>query len=382
MKLAFCLFKYFPYGGLERNFLRAALLAQARGHEITVFSQGWEGDIPPGFKVNILPASRASNHARAAQFAQSLEHELARERFDVVVGFNKMPALDLYYAADRCFQHDVRQRYGALSKLNPRYRTFVALEEAVFSAASKTEIMLIHAPEQEIFQRYYGTPGHRFHLLPPGIARDRIAPANAAEIREQLRREFLLGPEDKLLLHIGSAFRGKGVDRILAAMASLPAALREKTRLIVLGNGKPAPLQRTARHFRVERQINILGGRNDVPRFLLGADLLVHPARIEAAGAVLLEAIVAGLPVLATDVCGFAHHVIRAEAGRIVASPFRQVEMNRLLNEMLTSSEQEKWRANGLDYARTQDLYSRPQKIVELIEAAAKRLKKNAPAND
>ena len=38
MKLAFALFKYFPYGGLERDFLRIAKECQSRGHEIFVYS--------------------------------------------------------------------------------------------------------------------------------------------------------------------------------------------------------------------------------------------------------------------------------------------------------------------------------------------------------
>jgi hypothetical protein len=43
--------------------------------------------------------------------------------------------------------------------------------------------------------------------------------------------------------------------------------------------------------------------------FLLGADLLIHPAYNENTGTVLLEAVVAGLPVLTTAVCGYAHYI-------------------------------------------------------------------------
>jgi len=37
---------------------------------------------------------------------------------------------------------------------------------------------------------------------------------------------------------------------------------------------------------------------------------------------ILLEALTAGLPVLATDVCGYAFHIQQAGAGRVLASPF------------------------------------------------------------
>ena len=51
---------------------------------------------------------------------------------------------------------------------------------------------------------------------------------------------------------------------------------------------------------------------------------MVHPAHNENTGTVLLEAIAAGLPVLATDVCGYADHITAAEAGTVLDSPFDQ----------------------------------------------------------
>jgi UDP-glucose:(heptosyl)LPS alpha-1,3-glucosyltransferase len=369
VKLAFFLFKYFPYGGLERNFLRIALLARSRSHDVTVYTQEWQGEIPPELKVNVLPFSARSSHGRADEFALAARNLLEKERFDVVVGFNKMPGLDLYYAADPCLQHSLRQRFGGFYKLIPRYRTFVALEEAVFSPQSGTEIMLLAASAQDIFTRYYHTPAHRFHVLPPGISRDRVAPPNAGEIRAELRREFAIEPTQKLLLHVGSAFRRKGLDRALFAMASLPE--NAMTRMIVVGEDKPRPFLDLARRLKLESRVHIVGARDDVTRFLLGADLLLHPARSENTGTVILEAIVSGLPVLATEVCGWADHIIQADAGRVVAEPFQQTELNRALNEMLTSSEYPKWRENALAYARNNDLYTRPEKIIELIEARA-----------
>ena len=39
MKLAFCLFKYYPYGGLEQSFLNITRQALACGHEVHVFTR-------------------------------------------------------------------------------------------------------------------------------------------------------------------------------------------------------------------------------------------------------------------------------------------------------------------------------------------------------
>ena len=69
----------------------------------------------------------------------------------------------------------------------------------------------------------------------------------------------------------------------------------------------------------LRERAHFLGCREDVPEFLAEVDLLVHPARQEPLGRVLLEAGATGLPIIATDVGGtreiFPEH---AEAARIV----------------------------------------------------------------
>jgi UDP-glucose:(heptosyl)LPS alpha-1,3-glucosyltransferase len=57
MKLAFCLFKYFPYGGLQRDFLRIARVCRERGHEVHVYTMQWEGDVEPGLPIHFITAS-------------------------------------------------------------------------------------------------------------------------------------------------------------------------------------------------------------------------------------------------------------------------------------------------------------------------------------
>ncbi|MEA2094221.1 MAG: glycosyltransferase, partial [Pseudomonadota bacterium] len=84
---------------------------------------------------------------------------------------------------------------------------------------------------------------------------------------------------------------------------------------------------------------------------------------------VLLEAVIAGLPVLATDVCGYASHVDKAAAGCIVKSPFSQRQLNRALAGMLDSPLRNQWSANGIRYGREQDLYRMPEVVADHIEA-------------
>lgn len=42
--LAFCLYKYFPHGGLERDMLHIALACQSRGYTVKVYAASWRGE--------------------------------------------------------------------------------------------------------------------------------------------------------------------------------------------------------------------------------------------------------------------------------------------------------------------------------------------------
>lgn len=368
MRLAFILFKYFPFGGLQRDFMRIALACQQRGHAIRVYTLSWQGDVPDGFEVVQPDVSALTNPRRYAKFAARIAAHLREHPADRVIGFNKLPGLDVYYSADPCFEDKARTLRTPLYRLTGRYRHFAAFERAVFGADSATQILMISAQQQALFEKYYGTPPERFHLLPPGIAPDRRAPANALDIRRGFRDEFALTETDLLLVQIGSGFKTKGLDRSLKALAALPPSLRERTRLIAVGQDAARPFERQARALGLQGQVAFLTGRDDIPRFLLGADLLIHPAYNENTGTVLLEALVAGLPVLTTAACGYAHYINEAAAGRVVGLPFEQAALDRALAEMLAAADARAgWQANGLAFAARADIYSLPERAADII---------------
>lgn len=372
MTLAFVLYKYFPFGGLQRDFLRIAQECQRRGHAIRVYTLIWEGPVPEGFDVRVARVSALFNHRRNEKFHAWLQADLARDPVDRVIGFNKMPGMDVYYAADPCFEDKAQTLRNPLYRQWGRYRHFAEYERAVFAPESSTEILMISEVQQPLFVKHYGTPAGRFHLLPPGIAADRRAPANAAEIRADFRREFGLEEGELLLVQIGSGFKTKGLDRSLRALAALPRELRRCTRLFAIGQDDPKPFLLQAKALGVSDRVEILKGRSDIPRFLLGADLLIHPAYNENTGTVLLEALVAGLPVLVTDVCGYAHYIDEARAGAVVPSPFVQETLDRMLAELLADPERRAVQGrNGLAFAASADLYSLPERAADVILGVA-----------
>jgi UDP-glucose:(heptosyl)LPS alpha-1,3-glucosyltransferase len=371
MQLAFALFHYFPYGGLERDMLAVARACQARGHTITIFTGDWQGDKPADMAIVELPTQGLSNHARAKMFVARLHERLCGLPHATVIGFNKMPGLDVYYAADTCFAAKAFEERNFFYRLTARARQFLALENAVFERSSNTEILMIAKAQIAVYQRRYQTPNERLHLLPPGIRRECVMPADYTAQRERIRAQFSLTADTLQILLVGSDYQRKGLDRALRGIAALDESLRQRVRLWVAGQDKAAPFINLARTLNIESQISFLGARDDIPQLMWGADLLIHPAYSEAAGLVLLEAMVAGLPVIASRVCGHAHYITDYTMGAELNDPITPDEVADAITSVLTQP-RETWRERSRTMAATADIFSMPERAADIIEATAK----------
>lgn len=369
MRFAFCLMKYFPFGGMQRDFLRIAKACLARGHTIDVYTTSWEGEELPNLALHIVPIKGWQNHTRIARFTQEWQKLVAQKTYDLIVGFNKMPGLDVYFAADCCFQMHPKNQRRFLHQFLPRYRSLLANERAVFAPPSSTNILLLAKKQQQEFMQCYQTPIERFHYLPPGIDKDRVAPLNAYAIRDVIRQEWGIEDTDNLLLMIGSGFKTKGLDRILLGIHSLPPITKRRTKLFVIGKDQQKPFLRLAKKLKITDNVVFLGGRHDVPNFLLAANLLVHPAYQENTGTVLLEALAAGLPVVTTDVCGYAEYIKQANAGVVLASPFKQQDFNQALLDSIVTIPNATWQNNGKSFAKNHDIYSLAERAADVLES-------------
>ena len=380
MILAFCLFRYLPFSGLAGDMLRIAQCARLRGHDVTIFTSEWQGERAGGVQIEVLPAPGITNHGRAASYCRRLSSRL-EDRFDAVVGFNKMPGLDVYYAADACFA--ARARYGRhpLYRLTPRYRGYRRLEQAVFSPRARTHILALSENAVSEYREFYRTGDSRFTLLPPTLQERFRSGLPGAVDRARVRNGLDLSEDSLMVLMVGSGFRTKGVDRAVLSVASLPGPLRRRVRLVIAGSGAPGPYRSMAEQAGIAGQISFLGGRDDVPELMAAADVLLHPAYNENTGTVLLEAMAVGLPVLTTSVCGYARYVTAADAGLVVGTPFEQEDLNRALLGMLTADGSD-WRRNGPRYVRQPAFFALPDKALDAIEEAVHRRGQPGPVID
>ena len=365
MKIGFVLYDYYPFGGLQEDCLATALAVADRGHDVHIFTRSWKGDQPETVKTHLLGKSGWSNISRNEHFFSMLKAELPQHDLDGVVAFSRIPNCDIYFAADPCYVKRVKDK-SFWYKLGPRYKHYAGLEKRIFTAPTPPHTLVLTDREIDAFHQHYGTTRERFHLLPPGVARNTNSTADAVNNRHELRGELGASEDATIALFVGSGFRIKGLDRALRAIRANQSTAPQ-LEFWVVGNGKPARFQKLAKQAGVT--VRFLGGRADTGRFYDAADFLLHPAYSESAGKVLLEALTHGLPVLTTDTCGYAPHILKADAGAVIESPFSQDALNQTVKEFIQNADKRQtMRENALAYAAAEDLYTCHQAAAEIIE--------------
>ncbi|HKM53981.1 MAG TPA: glycosyltransferase [Isosphaeraceae bacterium] len=123
---------------------------------------------------------------------------------------------------------------------------------------------------------------------------------------EGVRREFNIPAGSVLCTHVGRFSPPKNHGRLLAIFAQV---LRHTpgTYLVLVGGGSPdaeSPIRDRASELGLADRVVFAGVRDDVPRLLLAADLMIFPSTWEGLPGAVLEACAAGLPVLASDLPG------------------------------------------------------------------------------
>lgn len=319
------------------------------GHDIQIVCASAD-DPPDDIPATVLPVRALTNHGRNAQFSRHLARYVAG-KFDVVAGFDALENLDILY----CANPPVRLR-GVLDRFNPRKRTLRRLERACFGPDSRTQLLFLSDAQRADYDGRWHLDEGRVTIIPPTVARVRLLPQEQrGEIRASMRRTFGIMDHQVVWLFVGSFPQTKGLDRLVAAMPTFPNSIV----LCVGQNESDAAIYRAqADHLGVASRLKWLGVRDDIGALMVASDLLVHPARLDVTGTVILEAIGNGLPVITTQVCGYARHVTASDAGAVISGPFDQELFVAALRNGGSQMTRDAWRANADRYAQTTDLTS------------------------
>ena len=370
MKFLLAIYRYDPFGGLQRDTLRLIRELLGRGHAVIVFAAVWEGQPPPdGVSLELTPVRKfAANHTRMAQFAEAFRRRLERKDFDVSVAMSRIPGADCYFAADVCMKLYWSKIHSPfVLRFNPRYAAYLRMEREVFAPPSATRIACIVPGQIRDYAAAYGTPQERMFLLPPGMnpACRRPPEPEAEAIRAETRGKFGAASGDTVVLLISNSVFNKGTDRAISALGALPGGLKKTIRLWIVGKVKPREILPMVDAAGLTGRTQLIGQTDGVSACMFGSDLFLHPARNEATGTTLIEALAAGLPVLTTGICGFAPYVQEA-TGTVLEEPYRQETTVQMLEDMIPRLDELKRKT--LAYAKGQDFCSRAKVFADILE--------------
>ena len=170
--------------------------------------------------------------------------------------------------------------------------------------------------------RLLGVPAGRVHRVYYGSDPGQFRPPTEPE-RSEARGRLGWADDRPVVAFVGAlGDRRKGFDTLLAAWRELAAGSGWDARLAVVGSGASLPAWRArATAWGLGDSVQFLGFREDVPAILAASDVLVSPARYEAYGLNVHEALCSGLPALASASSGVAERYPTGLRGLLLPGP-------------------------------------------------------------
>ena len=318
-------------GGQNVHVRELALALAAEGHRVTVLTRRDSPDLPDVVEMaadasGAAPTSTRSPPVRRAgwrgppggaraQFAEELVRTWRADRPDVVHAHHWMSGLAAL-AAVRGLDVPVVQTFHGLGHVERRAEgeqgSGPAGRPSAEQVISRQADRIVATCEDELFELVrMGAPRKRISIVPSGVDVEAFRPDGPTLVRGERPR----------LVFVGRLAPRAGVDDLITALARVPEAE------LLIGGGSADPddpdLRRlfgVAGAVGVADRVRFLGpvARDDVPRLLRSADVVVGAPRHQPFGRVALEAMACGRAVVTTAVGGMKDTVVDRVTGVLV----------------------------------------------------------------
>ena len=225
---------------------------------------------------------------------------------------------------------------------------------------------------KDILVRDYGLHD-RYSVIPTGTNLEPFLQADGKALRVQNGWQ-----EETVLISIGRLAPEKNWDTLLKAFAKVYEK-HPNARLVVIGDGTARPgLETLASELEITDHVTFTGSLpfEEIPRYLKAADLFTFASVTETQGLVTIEAMAAGLPVVAVDGPGTRDIIEHSKQGFLVENdPDALAEgLNRLLSD---SQKMKRFSSSALKKAKTFDVNELGRQLVGVYEQAVQDKKDN-----
>jgi glycosyltransferase involved in cell wall biosynthesis len=201
-------------------------------------------------------------------------------------------------------------------KASLRYRLSVDARDRLMRFATNRWAACVVTVSEALRQTYLASGGldaAKVRVVHNGIETERFR-RDAAEVRARLEREYDIPAAMPIAVTVAVLRPRKGIEVLLEAVERTPGVM-----FLIVGDGPIAAELRAAAESRgIAERVRWAGFRRDVETVLAGCDVFVHPSFEDAFPTVLLEAMAAGLPVVASRVGGIPEIVQEEVTGVLV----------------------------------------------------------------
>ena len=151
-------------------------------------------------------------------------------------------------------------------------------------------------------QRIFGLPFEKINVIPNGI---NLSNFTGVERDYDFRRQFAMDNE-KIILYVGRLVYEKGIQNLIGAMPKILSNYHDAKLVICGKGGMMDELKQEARNLGIENKVYFAGycDSKKVQKMYKCADIAVFPSTYEPFGIVALEAMLAGIPTVVSDVGG------------------------------------------------------------------------------
>ncbi|MEJ2302077.1 MAG: glycosyltransferase [Anaerolineales bacterium] len=384
---------YYPViSGVVRSVSAFRKALTELGHNIFVFAQNepdYQDREPFIFRYPAFDLGLPNDFPATIPFSPYIDYVFPALKIDVVHSHH--PVLLGQAAANKAQEYNLplvftfHTRYRDYSHYFPLNQEFV--QEFVKNTIDSwlriyirrcQHIVVPSESIREILFQEYGVEGHTT-VVPTGIELEPFQRADGTSIREKHAWK-----DDFVLISVGRLAKEKNWGRLLEAVSEVVNTQKE-VRLVVLGDGPHRKaLAQTARELGIASRVEFAGKVpfEEVPGYLKSADMFSFASLTETQGLVTLEAMAAGLPVVAVDATGTRDVVDDGLDGLLVpddshalAQAITRIIEDEPLRKRLRSGAEKKARAYSIE--------SQAKKLVGVYEKAieAKRAGLQVPVD-
>jgi UDP-glucose:(heptosyl)LPS alpha-1,3-glucosyltransferase len=311
-------------GGTERDLAITAEILSHAGHEITIYAAEMRGPLPR-WSVKMLVGPILGRSMQFLWFARNAAPRARLDGAELVLSFARVIGADLLRSgggAHSSFIRAARQwqsRAAATAmRLNPYHRIQIAVERAAFRHRKFKLAIAVSKLVGDDLMLSFGLDPSRVVTLYNGVDCEKFRPPHDSSERAEIRRNFQMPGDRRVVLFVGSGFARKGLGFLLEAWRRLHGS----PILLVAGSDRNvSAYQRMTARFDIADRVRFLGASEDIELLMRAADGLALPSLFEPFGNVVAEAMASGLPVLASSRCGAAEIIAAELRPMIVADP-------------------------------------------------------------